>query len=610
MHTMSKLQHTSTPRLRVGVPRVQVQQRLKTVTQRRNGTKLRAGDAVADLLEVAGGEAAPSPAAIDAGSLALPAIEVPDLSGATDAVGEAAAALASGAGEALGDITSGASQALESITTGALGGLSGVTSSTSAALQGLSSGVEGITGGVTASASKALSSVTDLTGGVTAGAGQAISGVAQGVQALKEEFDREVGSAGSAISGLVSGVSASLDQATSGVRSSVSQVTGTFSKEIDLVTSSVSNTVSGVQTSVATSWSSATSQLPPEVQSALTDVGDAFGEAAATAAQYPLQIGGVLLAAAVPLYLKSYSEKFTGYAGDINPEQVLDMLNNDDAVLIDIRTQEQREARGMPELKLGARFKAAIWEVDLALDPAFARRCVDPSRLALEINAAYIAGLGEVKGPATKLVVMDDRGDELARDLAKALKAVGVGLPFVMYGGFKQWQEDGLGVVEGTTEYNNSISGFLSDELEVIAQKLEVFKNPLLTLPLLLGTGGVGWAVYNYHTTLEFIGFLGIFATIASKALQYDSPAAALEDLTSTVNNISAKLQPKAKPAAKARLSSAGSGGESSWNPAAAAAGAASSTAAAAAAIEVASSAATISNAAIESEVEVPSESN
>lgn len=45
------------------------------------------------------------------------------------------------------------------------------------------------------------------------------------------------------------------------------------------------------------------------------------------------------------------------------------------------------------------------------------------SELALSVNAAYIAGLQQA-APGTRIIVMNAKGDEKARDLARALNAL------------------------------------------------------------------------------------------------------------------------------------------------------------------------------------------
>jgi hypothetical protein len=51
-------------------------------------------------------------------------------------------------------------------------------------------------------------------------------------------------------------------------------------------------------------------------------------------------------------------------------------------------------------------------------------------------------------------------------------------------------------------------------------------------LPLLGGGALLTYAALNYHTTLKFVGVLGVMLTVANKLLSYDSPKDAFDDIT------------------------------------------------------------------------------
>jgi len=55
-------------------------------------------------------------------------------------------------------------------------------------------------------------------------------------------------------------------------------------------------------------------------------------------------------------------------------------------------------------------------------------------------------------------------------------------------------------------------------------------------LPLLGGSALSVYAALNIHTTLQYIGVLGVLLTIVNKALSYDSPQEALEDAKGAVS--------------------------------------------------------------------------
>lgn len=61
-----------------------------------------------------------------------------------------------------------------------------------------------------------------------------------------------------------------------------------------------------------------------------------------------------------------YKGRYGGYAGEAAPEKVFDLLTEDDNIfLVDIRPEEQREKEGLPQLKLGARYKVAAFPVQV-----------------------------------------------------------------------------------------------------------------------------------------------------------------------------------------------------------------------------------------------------
>jgi hypothetical protein len=64
-------------------------------------------------------------------------------------------------------------------------------------------------------------------------------------------------------------------------------------------------------------------------------------------------------------------------------------------------------------------------------------RASDAKALALEVNAAYLAGTKLASTPLTKFIILDASGSDAARDFARALRSVGVSSPYVVSGGFQ-----------------------------------------------------------------------------------------------------------------------------------------------------------------------------
>jgi hypothetical protein len=199
----------------------------------------------------------------------------------------------------------------------------------------------------------------------------------------------------------------------------------------------------------------------------------------------------------------------------------------------------------------------------------------------------------QCKGALTKLIILDSTGSDKARDLARALTSLGQPLSYVLTDGYKGWVAAELPVLEDAVEYDSSTGAVLGDELEVIAQRANEavttvtqpqvrwlgvreagasalghlvrgssccsVPTPPLTpcscrpssspasraqvgLPLLGGGALAVYAALNIHTTLEYIGVLGVLLTLANKALSYDSPAAALDDAKAAAGSASRAL--------------------------------------------------------------------
>jgi hypothetical protein len=68
----------------------------------------------------------------------------------------------------------------------------------------------------------------------------------------------------------------------------------------------------------------------------------------------------------LPTHCRIYKGRYGGYAGEAAPEKVYELLLQDDNIfLVDIRPEETREKEGLPQLKLGARFKVATFPMQV-----------------------------------------------------------------------------------------------------------------------------------------------------------------------------------------------------------------------------------------------------
>jgi len=483
-----------------------------------------------------------APSAVDSGAAA---VDVP--AGADKLTGDlqdSAAQLASGVQDKAAEVAGAASKAAAGVTDALTGATSSLTDAVSGVTGGITSTFSGLTSNVTGSAGevagKLTSSVTGLTSGVTGTAGEV------------------AGKLTSTVSGAFSSVTGQLNQATSGVQSSVGSAVDTFSSATSAATQKVQDVLgtatasvqqaldstnqqfTTVTTQVTTAVDSTTQQvldsLPAPVTEGVVVIGKGLGFVGSQVVQHPVAAGVVTLAVAVPAGLNWYKGRYGGYAGEVSPQLALDLLQGDDEqiFLVDIRPEEEREENGVALLKRAARFRVAAFPLlSDVVPPKLAKEVTNVAELTLLTNAAYIAGLAPVGGQLTKIIVMDGSGGDKARDVARALVAVGMPLSYVLEGGFQAWSAAELPVAEAS-DYEASAAAALADNVEVIAEKagevVTTVSQPNVAVPLIAGTATTAIAVYNWHYTLEYIGVLGVLLTIANKLSQYDNPIEAAKD--------------------------------------------------------------------------------
>jgi hypothetical protein len=78
------------------------------------------------------------------------------------------------------------------------------------------------------------------------------------------------------------------------------------------------------------------------------------------------------IALGLPLLL-AYNVAYGGYSGVVKPAKVIEMLQNGDAVLVDVRKPEERKQDGVPLLKLAARGKGVAVPLPV-LSPSVSRQ--------------------------------------------------------------------------------------------------------------------------------------------------------------------------------------------------------------------------------------------
>ncbi|KAG0488222.1 hypothetical protein HPP92_006777 [Vanilla planifolia] len=208
--------------------------------------------------------------------------------------------------------------------------------------------------------------------------------------------------------------------------------------------------------------------------------------------------------------------RYGGYAGDLSPEQTLDLIKNDkDALLVDVRPEDIRERDGIPDLRRRARFRYAIInlpEVDISI-----RKQVRAAKdLDNALTAALIRNLKIVRD-GSKIVVMDaDTGRSKA--IAKFLKKLGVKEPYLVVGGFQAWRRKGLRVKESKPETALTL---LNEEAEAILEDIK--PSPLLIFGSGLGTLLVVYSLIEWEKTLQVIGVIGLGQTLYRRIASYNN---------------------------------------------------------------------------------------
>nr|GMD90880.1 calcium sensing receptor, chloroplastic isoform X1 [Ipomoea batatas] len=200
---------------------------------------------------------------------------------------------------------------------------------------------------------------------------------------------------------------------------------------------------------------------------------------------------------------------YGGYAGDLSPESTMQLLvGKENAVLIDIRPEARdckffkpflfpdfRERDGIPDLRRAARFRYAnvtLPEVDGSMKKLF--------KSGRDLENALLAAV--------------------IRDL-KIVKR-----PYLMQGGFRSWIKEGLRIKELKPETTLTI---LNEEAEAILEKI----NPTPLKLLGFGTGLIVavYAALEWETTLQLIGFIGLFLTIYLRFASYEGSEDLKQDI-------------------------------------------------------------------------------
>ncbi|KAL0031642.1 hypothetical protein WJX77_011344 [Trebouxia sp. C0004] len=347
----------------------------------------------------------------------------------------------------------------------------------------------------------------------------------------------------------VNNASQQLNEATSSAVQSVQDASGSL---LD----SINQAVPGLQSSVESAASTVSSQVSGAASSMMEALPAPAAEAlqAAAAAVQPTtdklwayvssdpKAGAAATGLAVGLPLLAFwRARLAGYSGQLQPAKALQLLNKSNSLLIDIRKEETRNVEGVPLLKRGSRGKGAAIPIQ-AITAAAARSARQGQSLRLQIVALQILGLKQVRR-GTILVVMDQNGGADAIAIARSVRELARRKVYVVAGGFRAWEKQGLDIQSSGINYQTTVFDSLSDEAESLVESAtSFFRDPVIAAGGVGGAVLAGVALVDWHYALRYVGVLGTQLTLFNWLTSYDSPQNALSDAGSTLQKYSQKV--------------------------------------------------------------------
>ena len=241
--------------------------------------------------------------------------------------------------------------------------------------------------------------------------------------------------------------------------------------------------------------------------------------------------------------------RFYGYSGDLTPRKALDALSTGDALLVDIRSDAERE-EGIPDLKRGARGRGIAVPL-LNLQGKEKSMIASPKEWSFQATATAIAGLRQTSngGP---VILIDRSGGGDAVSVAKLLAKQSFTNVSTVKGGFKSWKAAGLAVKQGVSSYQEGTIKVVAEKAgeftEDLSKGFESKAKEALTTPaaaftavcvlsaiLLVGTG-------TYKKFLEFVGVFGISTTVFLRLISYNDASEATKDLETLLKKVGIRL--------------------------------------------------------------------
>ncbi|KAL7114786.1 hypothetical protein ACP275_04G143400 [Erythranthe tilingii] len=173
-----------------------------------------------------------------------------------------------------------------------------------------------------------------------------------------------------------------------------------------------------------------------------------------------LATGGALVVAylLLPPILSAISFNFRGYQGQLTPAQSLDLMSTKNYIMIDIRSEKDKDKAGIPRLPSSA--KSKLISIPLEELPSKLKSLVrNVKKVEAELVALKISYLKKVN-TGSNIVILDSYSDS-AKTVAKTLTKLGFKNCWIVADGFsggKGWMQSRL----GTDSYNLSFAEVIS----------------------------------------------------------------------------------------------------------------------------------------------------
>ncbi|KAJ4810416.1 Rhodanese/Cell cycle control phosphatase superfamily protein [Rhynchospora pubera] len=356
--------------------------------------------------------------------------------------------------------------------------------------------------------------------------------------------------------GLVSSVDASKRQVSSAIQEKISDAGGVAIELLRKGIYSVEVSLTNAGSFVVSLYGSAKTTLPPNVRDVLdlseekvaqilTPVGVAFQKAYLVIEGIEKNLGldpsdpivqiTFLLGGSAVIGGSYWLVNYSGYSGDLAPEQTMELLKDDgSAILIDVRSEDLRERDGIPDLRRGARFKYAsvtFPEIDGPIKKLLrGGKEVDDALLAVVIR-----NLKVIKSNS-KVIIMDASGSR-SKSIARSLKRLGVKRPYLLQGGFQSWKKN-MRVKELKPETALTV---LNEEAEAILE--DVKPTPTLIALYAIAFSVAGYALLEWEKTLQLIGIFGLGQTIYRRFSSYEDVEDLKQDLRLLVAPVRVSVQ-------------------------------------------------------------------